>query len=421
MKEPIEGAGKTPETPQPLADAESLLDARRAEKKADSSQKTKRLVTEAPAEFTPVPEDEPLPAYVEFQEEDVETPVEPFSQEQKKENKQELHSLPDYDSYLSAQEEPEAVLPEKSEPTDLFISDEEPAAPATVAAVKAEEASVPEPQEAQAPKVVPANATASQSSPQTDSQQLVTAREKAVQDRPTLLKLRAVLMTLAVPLVIFALAARAIASTAFLWFEYHRPGFPADDYGFSTEERMRFGSYGVNYILNWAPSSYLREIRVNERTKLFLESEVEHMTDVKVVMLTGMALAAIFLVAALLSARTLTYRSPGTIRKSLFTGSLLTLLLMLTLMVTAFLGWDAFFTNFHHVLFPQGNWEFRMSDSLIRLYPPQFWVDAGIGFATLALALTGILLALTWPSKNRRAKAQLLRDFRDEQRKRLQG
>lgn len=246
-------------------------------------------------------------------------------------------------------------------------------------------------------------------------------RAKAVEDKPALLKLRATIMAVAVPLAIFALSARAIASTAFLWLEYHRPGFPEDSYGFSTEERMRYGSYGVNYILNWAPSSYLSDLRVTPKTKLFLGTEVQHMTDVKHVMLAGMLLAAFFVLAAIISSRTLTHRSPGTIRKSLFVGSLITLIAMITLGVLAALGWDTFFTNFHHVLFPQGNWEFRMSDSLIRLYPPQFWVDAGIAFAALAIALTALMLVLTWPGKNRRARAKLLRDFRDEQKKRLQG
>jgi uncharacterized membrane protein len=40
--------------------------------------------------------------------------------------------------------------------------------------------------------------------------------------------------------------------------------------------------------------------------------------------------------------------------------------------------WNRFFITFHHLLFPQGNWTFPQSSSLIRLFPEIFWVDYAI-------------------------------------------
>lgn len=232
------------------------------------------------------------------------------------------------------------------------------------------------------------------------------AREAAMADRPRWLRLRAVLIAVAVPMLTFALAVRAVATSAFLWVAYHRPGFPEDAYGFSTDDRMRFGSYGMEYVVNFAPESYLSGLRTEQGSRLFLQSEVQHMTDVKHVMIAVMCAATVMLLLALLASRTLATRAPGTIRRSLFGGSMSTLVLMVALGVVAALGWESSFTNFHQLFFPQGNWQFRMSDTLIRLYPPQFWVDAAITVAFVVFALTVLLLVFTWPTAYRKAKAE---------------
>ena len=46
--------------------------------------------------------------------------------------------------------------------------------------------------------------------------------------------------------------------------------------------------------------------------------------------------------------------------------------------VLGVLGWEQFFTQFHSVFFASGTWTFSLQDTLIRLFPGQFWVDAGI-------------------------------------------
>lgn len=239
------------------------------------------------------------------------------------------------------------------------------------------------------------------------------AREVAVDDKPRLLGLRRAIIALAVPVLTIMLAVRAVASPAFLWLEYHRPGFPSDSYGFDTQERLRLGSYGLDYILNFAPHTYLADITTGDNAA-FLASEVEHMTDVKRVMLISITFALIMLVLALLSARTLRLRAPGVLRSSLFTGAWLTLVLLIGLGVAGAIGWEAFFTTFHEVFFPQGNWQFRMSDTLIRLYPTQFWVDAAATAGALTLLITVAVLAMTWPTRYRKQLALKRRAERQE-------
>ncbi|MGH1979057.1 TIGR01906 family membrane protein [Rothia sp. L_38] len=254
------------------------------------------------------------------------------------------------------------------------------------------------------------NASAPEATPAAERAE---AREVAVDDKPRLLGLRRAIIALAVPALTIMLAVRAVASPAFLWLEYHRPGFPSDSYGFDTQERLRLGSYGLDYILNFAPHTYLADITTGGNTA-FLASEVEHMTDVKRVMLISMTFALIMLVLALLSARTLRLRAPGVLRSSLFTGAWLTLALLIGLGVAGAIGWEAFFTTFHEVFFPQGNWQFRMSDTLIRLYPPQFWVDAAATAGALTLLMMAAVLVMTWPTRYRKQLALKRRAERQE-------
>ena len=246
------------------------------------------------------------------------------------------------------------------------------------------------------------------------------AREDAVEDTPRFLKLRATLIALTVPLTVLMIAIRTVASAPFLWFEYHRPGFPEDSYGYYLIERMRLGSYGVDYINNFAPREYLARVTTGaDNTLAFTEAEVNHMHDVKWVLLVAIiAVAALFLLT-LFSSISLRERSPGTIRRSLFSGAWITLGLIAVLGVMGFFNWEWLFTTFHQVFFPQGNWEFSVRSSLIRLYPPQFWIDAAIAVAVLVAVQITLLLVATWPTKYRKLKAERRRQERQELRVKL--
>lgn len=246
------------------------------------------------------------------------------------------------------------------------------------------------------------------------------AREDAVEDTPRFLKLRATLIALTVPLTVVMIAIRAVASAPFLWLEYHRPGFPEDSYGYYLVERMRLGSYGVDYINNFAPREYLARVTTGaDNTLAFTEAEVNHMHDVKwVLLIATVAVAALFLVT-LFSSISLRERAPGTIRRSLFAGTWITLGLIVVLGVVGVFGWEWLFTTFHQVFFPQGNWEFSVRSSLIRLYPPQFWIDAAIAVAVLVAAQITLLLVTTWPTKYRKLKAERRRQERQELRVKL--
>lgn len=232
------------------------------------------------------------------------------------------------------------------------------------------------------------------------------ARDAALNAKPIAPRVVQTLVAVLYPFVLVIGALRAIASPWFLWLEYHRPGFPADEFGWGTEQRMTFGSYGVDYLTNAAGPQYLGSLLGVDGQPLFANTEVAHMEDVKAVLATSFAAGFALFVIGLFLVWYLGVRSPGGIRRGLFAGAVATLVAAVVIGALAVLNWSAFFTNVHALFFADGTWTFDYSDSLIRLYPAQFWIDAGIGVGVLVLLGVAVTLLATWPTSARRAASR---------------
>ena len=185
--------------------------------------------------------------------------------------------------------------------------------------------------------------------------------------------------------------------------------FP-DSFGFSAEDRMTYGSYAVDYLLNFASPRYLGDLVTPDGDPLYLASEVSHMADVKAVLgiafLTAVGMALLSVLGGIYLAR----RCPGGIRRALFAGAVATLALIIGMLVAAVLAWEQFFTQVHTIFFSQGNWTFRLDDTLIRLFPSQFWMDAGGAVAAIVVLASLLTLVFTWPTKRRRERSRLARE-----------
>src|ERR1700690_1797394 len=91
------------------------------------------------------------------------------------------------------------------------------------------------------------------------------------------------LITLLVPLALIGLGVRILLTPLFPNIEYRLPDFPADEYGFTMQDRLHWGPYGINYLLNNADISYLGDLKFADGKPLFNERELSHMHDVKIV------------------------------------------------------------------------------------------------------------------------------------------
>jgi integral membrane protein (TIGR01906 family) len=241
--------------------------------------------------------------------------------------------------------------------------------------------------------------------PQDEVERRNAERELAANTKPVLPRVMQVLLAAFYPVILLVLAVRAVTSPLFLWVEYNRPGFPGDGYGFSADDRMTYGSYAVDYLSNWAGPRYLGELVNRSGDPLFQQGEVTHMADVKLVILSAFAAGALLILLSIVAMIYLRRRSTGGIRRGLFAGSIVTLVIILGLGTLAALGWQQFFTEFHRIFFANGTWTFALEDTLIRLFPGQFWVDAGIVIGALVLIASVVTLILTWPTRKRRGLA----------------
>lgn len=230
-----------------------------------------------------------------------------------------------------------------------------------------------------------------------------------------------VLIAIFTPLVFAVLAIRIVASPLMLWFTYWRPGFPQDPGGWDLRERLLYGSYGTDFLFNAADSRYLSQLAPGGDA-LFTEAEVSHMADVKFLIFYAVIIAAVLVALGLLFALLLRRWRPGGFSRGLFAGAWVTIGLIVVGVVTPLvIGWDRFFTEFHHLFFPQGNWSFASDSALIRLYPGQFWIDAGIWLGALLLLFSLIALMVTWPTKRRRARrAERLAEIHERKRAKLE-
>ncbi len=113
------------------------------------------------------------------------------------------------------------------------------------------------------------------------------------------------------------------------------------------------------------------------------------------------AVVGIVLAIILLTKKTDGRRSLG--RAMRWAAGLFTVALI-ALAVLAALDFNAFFSAFHGIFFPQGNWTFSANSLLISMYPINFWIGMGIIWVVGSLVMALIVFALGTAIKPGKAK-----------------
>lgn len=198
-----------------------------------------------------------------------------------------------------------------------------------------------------------------------------------------------------VPVVLFFTPLYALATPAFVRHEYAQRHVPAAE-RFTPEERLRLSDAAVGYLRGTVSREALASLRTAHGETAFLAREVEHLVDVKrvidaMLLIHGAAVAlGAFAGLALWRAGALDRVSTG-----MTTGVWLAGGVIVAIVVSALLDFYAFFTAFHQVFFAAGTWIFDYRDTLIQLYPIEFWMDAlwKMGTAIGLEALVALIVA----------------------------
>jgi integral membrane protein (TIGR01906 family) len=183
---------------------------------------------------------------------------------------------------------------------------------------------------------------------------------------------------------------RVLFTPLFLVVEYNMPGFPSDPYGFSKEERLKWGSLSIQYLFNNEDPEFLENLRFEDGTSIYNQREVSHMVDVKILLQQTLRLFYLLLIVYIVIVIWAKIKNHlHWVWAAASKGGWLTLGLIGVILAAVVISFDALFTAFHKVFFVGDTWLFYFSDTLIRLFPMRLWQDAFIfmGIITVAVAL----------------------------------
>lgn len=224
-----------------------------------------------------------------------------------------------------------------------------------------------------------------------------------------LVSLLRTLIIIGLPVALVLTNVRLIMSNAYLLYEYGKPDFPAEPYGFTQADRLKYARIALDYLLNSAGIEFLGNQRFPEGqtappescqyyttrdcTYQYNDRELKHMADVKVVTRGALAVWIVSGLLVIASSVVLGWR-PETrpaLRAGLVGGAVLTVGILLALVAYILINFNTFFVQFHKVFFEGESWLFLWSDTLIRLFPLQFWSDAftiiGVGALVEGIAI----------------------------------
>ena len=198
-----------------------------------------------------------------------------------------------------------------------------------------------------------------------------------------------------IPIVLVLTSVRLLLTQIFVRVDYAVPGFPADTFGFSLQDRLHWAPIALDYLLNDAGIDYLGNLRFDSGRPVYNERELRHMVDVKKLVQVALRVWAVGLVAVAISLIAL-WRGRQSRQgwRSIRAGALGTVALMLLLGVGLAAAFSFVFVGFHRLFFSGDSWLFFYSDTLIRLFPEQFWQFAFAMIALGALVQAGILYLL---------------------------
>lgn len=201
-----------------------------------------------------------------------------------------------------------------------------------------------------------------------------------------LAKLIQILVIIAMPFFLGFTIFQLSIGEAYPRFAYGQDSFPRDDFGWTQEQRLALALVAVDYLGRSEPAEEVIYLLEEQRLPgtdepLYNEREIKHMLDVKIVAdsivrpLSWIGMAVVGVGLLLLMAGAETRRMAY---EAVYRGGALTIGVLVSLGVFLVVGWNVFFVAFHNLFFESGTWTFRMSDSLIRLFPEKFWFDYGV-------------------------------------------
>jgi integral membrane protein (TIGR01906 family) len=200
-------------------------------------------------------------------------------------------------------------------------------------------------------------------------------------------------LALLISILVITTAVRLLATDQYLVFEYSKASFPSDPYGFTNQQRFILASTNIHYVGAHLPDDELSKQTLNG-TPIYNPREISHMIDVRAVFQSIFQVWQAAFILALVFGFILWRKGELKLLSSAIqSGGLLTSGFILSIGLLAVFAWQFWFDTFHLLFFKPGSWLFSYSDTLIRLFPVEFWFDATLTISVLSL-FGGLIIAL---------------------------
>jgi len=203
------------------------------------------------------------------------------------------------------------------------------------------------------------------------------------------------LISILTPIFLITSGMRTALSPIFVNLEYKLPNFPPDTYGFSTEERLVWANYSIQYLSGKVSEEEFSTLQFLDGTPLFNEREISHMIDVRELTLIMLAIWRIlfgfFMIVLFIGWKNNWQRA---ILRALEDGAKSTLAIIIGILIYVLINFNQLFTLFHQIFFEGDSWLFYLSDTLIRLFPIKFWQDLFIYIGSFCILTSSILIIL---------------------------
>ena len=208
-----------------------------------------------------------------------------------------------------------------------------------------------------------------------------------------LIRVCQVLLVIMVPFVVLMTSVRILLTPLTVDIEYKLPNIPTDSYGFTLSERTTYAKSALRYLTNSQGISFLGDQTFSNDQPLYNGRELSHMQDVK--NLVQKTIVGWYITGGLIilagSAAWLTKKWKE-YWIALRDGGWATLFLILAILLGVTINFDWLFTAFHHLFFTGDSWLFFYSDTLIRLFPMEFWMNLFIALGFFSILFSIILI-----------------------------
>lgn len=154
------------------------------------------------------------------------------------------------------------------------------------------------------------------------------------------------------------------------------------------------------YPLTPAQENIFQFLNGKEELSLdYATAEISHLKDVAKVM--DGASISLYLSGIIILVILLYYKENKIkLQKIVRYGGIATIIFIALILMAILIGFETVFTVFHHLFFPQGNWQFAADSLLIQTFPIEFFITVSIMIFSLTFILGSLFIVLSFYLKH---------------------